>query len=260
MPRDFESGSSQSLRNTGLPPGLASDGQPLTMACWYKPESFPVNTLMCVSANDADNHFHRLDLAGTASTKLRAASAAGGTTIAATTTGSMTAGTWYHCAATFGPTSGVDRSVHLTPIGGSTEVVTNTTNRVPTVHQTGLGCIFGATPAGFSDGIMAHAAMWLAQLTNAEIRALSQGAHPFRIRPASLVCYWPLFGFDPEPDFARGRLSMTLSNAPAIGLGGPPVEIHDFGIIIPSFDAGDVEPPSTRIVDLIGMQVVPFKR
>jgi hypothetical protein len=64
-------------------------------------------------------------------------------------------------------------------------------------------------PAG---GLYAHAAIWSAALTAAEVAAMASGASPLLIRPASLVAYWPLRGLAcdrPEPGLVR-NLGLTV--------------------------------------------------
>ncbi len=46
------------------------------------------------------------------------------------------------------------------------------------------------------NGLISHVAIWSATLSAGEISALYHGALPNTIRPASIVGYWPLDGYD----------------------------------------------------------------
>jgi hypothetical protein len=159
--------------------------------------------------------------------QLNAASAAGGTTNVAPTTGTVAFGgtAWYHCFTSFGPTTGVDRVVSL---NGST-FVTSTTNRAATgLDRFVIGANYnGGTPAGFFDGLVALVAVWNAQLTQAEVVALSVGAHPRMIRPENLLHFWPLF--NDGVDYARGsRGTLTLEASPSFVQKMPPIAPFPF--------------------------------
>jgi hypothetical protein len=63
------------------------------------------------------------------------------------------------------------------------------------------------------DGRLAEFAVWDVLLADGEVRALSRGVSPLRIRPQSLAGYWPLYGASsPEPDFT-GNGTATVSGA-----------------------------------------------
>jgi hypothetical protein len=69
---------------------------------------------------------------------------------------------------------------------------------------------FGA--AEYFGGALADAAAWTVVLSDFEIAALGAGARPYRIRPGSLVGYWPLQGkASPEPDFSNNANNGTVT-------------------------------------------------
>lgn len=71
------------------------------------------------------------------------------------------------------------------------------------------------------NGSMADQALWGVALTTAEIVALSKGARPYTVRPASLLGYWPLDGLQsPEPDLSGNANNGTLTNT-ALAFGPP---------------------------------------
>jgi hypothetical protein len=74
-------------------------------------------------------------------------------------------------------------------------------------------------------GVISDAAIWNVQLTSAEMLALSKGLSPLKVRPASLIGYWPLLGISPEPD-PRGNTGLTLVGAVTQGPSGPVKRRH----------------------------------
>ena len=66
----------------------------------------------------------------------------------------------------------------------------------------------------YTDSIIAEAAVWNVDLTDAEVAILAAGYSPLFVRPQFLVAYWSLFGdSSPEPDIIGGY-DMTLNNGP----------------------------------------------
>ena len=82
-------------------------------------------------------------------------------------------------------------------------------------------------------GKIAHAAVWDVALTDNEIQyglynqltaAKRSGGSPLRVRPESLMGYWPIHGMqDPEPNIAGNSIGSFTVNGPPAASGGPPV-------------------------------------
>lgn len=73
------------------------------------------------------------------------------------------------------------------------------------------------------DGMLAHAAIWSAALSDAEVLGLSRRASPLLVRPGSLASYWPIWGrHDPEIDLIGGN-HLTKVNIPAVATSAPRV-------------------------------------
>lgn len=183
----------------------------LTMACWFYADTITANyELMCIANTGlSDRDRFSLRLAGAdVGDPVVAETKAGTSNNVATTSSGFSATTWQHACATFGPTTGTDRAVYLN--GGSKG--TNTTNRTPSgLNGISLGVRTTSAQSNPLAGRLAHAAIWSAQLDDAEVVSLAQGICPLLVRPGSLECYWPLFGNDsPEPELV-GRFEGTIT-------------------------------------------------
>lgn len=124
-------------------------------------------------------------------------------------TGTISANTWNHAAGVFVSTT----ERHAYRDGGAQG--SDTTLSQPTAPNS---LYFGTQPDGTNipmTGRLAEVAIWSAALTPNEVAAHARGADPRRIRPASLVGYWPIWGQDsPEPDLSRGVRNLTLTGTP----------------------------------------------
>lgn len=92
----------------------------------------------------------------------------------------------------------------------------NTTARSPDgVDNTIIGGRFQSVAEGFYEGRIWEVAIWTVELTAAEILSLNKGVSPLKIRPESLLSYWPILGrASPEPDIV-GKRDATLVADPA---------------------------------------------
>lgn len=93
------------------------------------------------------------------------------------------------------------------------------------VALTGVGSYLYSASRGYGAGRVAYAAIWNAELTDAEMKALTQSTprHPLFVRRASLQGSWDLGGhwgdFDRSP---VGQVHMTAYNSPTFA-DSPPV-------------------------------------
>jgi len=63
----------------------------------------------------------------------------------------------------------------------------------------------------YFDGRIAEVTVWSVALTDAEIAALGKGAHPYTVRPANIVGYWPLWTSNSGVDLSGGGNHMTAT-------------------------------------------------
>lgn len=207
MARDFN-GSTQYARRT---PALVT-APPFTVSCWFNYDTLPnPNPNLIGMIGPSFEGFYLYVGDGDATLKLLTFSGGGsGEAVAAAAAGSS--GTWYHAV---GVSSAANsRAVYLN--GGNKG--TNTTSVTPAgVADFCVGAWFEPTSldGGHWDGRIAEVALWNVALTDDEAASLAKGAYPPRVRPASLVGYWPLWGrYSPEVDIAGGA-NLTLTASPA---------------------------------------------
>lgn len=119
-----------------------------------------------------------------------------------------------NCIFYYGDASGVQTSTTATNLGLST----NTNG-----YTIGASCTNNSDVAStqWFSGPLADVAVWNVILTTSEITALCRGARPSRVRPLSLLSWWPLDGLQsPEPDLSGNAHNGTLTGT-ASALGPP---------------------------------------
>lgn len=207
MAREFD-GTSQYLNHAAALVTAA----PFTFGCWFRADASTGDALFGISRSSSNFHNWRLI---TLSSKLVWMVWHNAEIGRATGSTNLTPGQWHHACAVEQATNA--RHVYLDGAGKST----NSAVAAPTslTRTTLAGLNFTGTPGSYWDGRMAHAALWSVALTDSEVAALAAGAHPFLIRPGSLIHYWPLFAaHDPEVDMIGGA-ALTLLNAPTLADG-----------------------------------------
>lgn len=120
------------------------------------------------------------------------------------TTGStvMATGSWYHVGMTMDGTN-LKGWVNGANEGSLAAGASFTGFTNPSLRLCGLTNSLGLAELARErhDGRIADFAIWSVALTAGEFAALAKGVSPLRVRPASLVAYWPLFGVgSAEPD------------------------------------------------------------
>lgn len=204
MARSFN-GSSDHVTAGSAPVSAA----PLTLAGWVKPASVTgTNTLISLGPSADNNSRFQLRWVNTNGS---AAVQAGGTTSDALTTATLSIGTWVHLCAVYA--SATSRSIYLN--GGGK--VTDVTNLTPTgINMTGIGRLERLSPGQFGNGTMAEVACWGAALSDAEVAGLASGVPAFRVLPASLLFYVPLWGIvSPEIDLVNSGMTWTVTGTAA---------------------------------------------
>lgn len=210
MARLFDDASTQ---YAGITSSLGSLNDPLTMACWFNSDDATIaQVLMALSNTGATTGAYLLRALGNtagdpvAATKQNDA----GTTQGVSTTTGYSVNTWHHACGVF--TSDTARTAYID--GGSSATVSTPSISDPTADAFNIGA--WQDSAGYKQymsGMIAHAAIWNAALTAAEVASLAKGMDPRQIRPESLIAYWPLVGkAAPEIDIVGGY-GLTLSTS-----------------------------------------------
>lgn len=178
--------------------GAAATAYPVSFACWFYADTLTAQrTLVCLGSSATANQFMLL---GASSSGVVAQSEIGGVIATATSTTAPSTGVWYHAAGVFA--SATDRRAY---IDGGSKGTNATTNNFPTVVNRTLIAQRrrnGAYGQGM-DGRIMEAAIWNAELSDADVYALSRGYSPRFIVPTSLVFYAPMIR--DVIDLARGR-------------------------------------------------------
>ncbi len=206
MAIDFD-GTGDRLEFSGSP---ISD-YPLTMACWFKPDvQNATDSLMTINDFATGNERHELHIAGAvAGDPVRYQCNDGaGSVFAATTTGFNNT-SWQHACAV--GRSATSRDVYLNGGGKGS----NTTSRSPT----GMDRMRLGDGTGEYAGLLAEAAVWNVDLSDAEVARLAKGVSPLSVRPQNIVNYWPLVR-SPYNDWVGG-FNMTIFGNPTV-TGHPP--------------------------------------
>lgn len=184
-------------------------GTPLTMAAWCFATSLNTGNLV-LSLGDTVSQNLFILYAATRGIVVFCGSS--GTFTSATSSASPTTNTWFHAAGVF--TSPTLRAAYF---NGGNKGTDTTSNTPGALNRTSIGASFkGSTsPADFFAGSIAEACIWNVALTDSEVAALAKGVRPSRMRPLSIVGYWPLWGLaSPETDLSGAANNMVLTAAP----------------------------------------------
>jgi hypothetical protein len=195
---------------TGDPPG--ANGRPFTFAAWAKvTDSTPSSRLTIINRNSDDSSQSYYFLGLSTSGKVEAQIIDfNNHALTATSTSTVSAGTWFHAAATF-PNSG-DVTVYLN--GGSSNSVSGRFDGFNSIVNFGIGIFpHGVTRAEpfENSGAIAEVAMWGVILSNNELSMHAAGTPALYIQPQNLLGYWPLIGNrSVEPNLVGPEI-MTMS-------------------------------------------------
>ena len=220
MARNFN-GSSDLISISG---GFAANANAVTFTAWFNTSSATsfIDILSNSSSGDSSNTFSLLQVnsggVGAVAFNWRDPS---GVNAVASTGSTANNGAWHH--ATGVQTSLSNRVVYLDGIAGTADTTT-VAPMAGAIDTTRIGCVTRAgASVGFFPGSIADAACWNAALSQAEIRALVNGARPRAIRPGSLLGWWPLDGYrHPALDLSFGAHNGVLGGSPSL-VPGPPL-------------------------------------
>lgn len=189
---------------------------PLTMACWFIADDVTtLRNLMWVGDKDVTNAYFALSVRGdVANDPIEARTRSSATSAAAQTSTGYSAATWHHACGVWA--GAADRKVYLDGAGEGT----NTTSVTPAgIDRTTIGLYGASTPANPFDGRIAEAAIWNVALTANERLMLAAGVSPLRVRAASLIAYYPIGRGSPEPNLAKGTITLNLTVNGTLAIG-----------------------------------------
>jgi len=209
MSRSFARVSEQYLEVTNTPVTSA----PFTMSIWFNVVDLDQeNFIFSIADKDVSNNYWYIYTHTSGDLRFIAYDA---TTIAyCDTSTTFSPGTWNHACAIEAASN--DRTIYLN--AGGPENNTQDTSPANADRIT-IGTSADSSEAGFTNGLLAEAAIYNVALTLSEITSLSKGISPLAIRPGNLVFYCPLIR-DNDQDVIGG-LSLTAINSPTIGTHPP---------------------------------------
>jgi hypothetical protein len=208
--RTFAHASSQYL--SAATPGVTS--MPITLSGWVNIASLygQNQAVVCLGSNTTNNN--RYYLLVTTSGATGALAKASSTAVQATSTSTLSTGSWHHVCAVF--TSSTSRAAYLDGGNKGTDA-TSASPSSAAITSTFIGRCTSSTTDNYMEGTIAQCAVWNVALTDPEVASLATGLTPLHVRPNNLVHYWPLESrASPEIDFVGG-LTLTLQASPTIG-------------------------------------------
>ena len=186
---------------------------PITISAWFNTNAATTDQIIWAesSTTNVSRHTFGINTSG----KLQAATVdTGGTAYTAASSASVVANTWHHGAVSF--ITNKNRTVYLDGAGVNTFETPD-----PTIggrNRTNIGIRYRGTttPEAYFNGEIAEFCLWTVELTQGEITALANGAHPLSIRRANILTYYPLGGFfgNSGDDFSSGGRNMTVVGSP----------------------------------------------
>lgn len=195
-----------------LSAGAAAQGVPMTLSAWFYAATLPGS--MCILSVGQANatHRHRMSVNVSGAFSVQSSGFSTGTTAAngtsSTANGAVSAGQWYHGAAT------VETANRVAYLNG-TAATANTTSlgSFNTFSYTHVGSQFSTTLVDYLDGRVGEVGIWSAVLTADEIASLAKGFACNKVRPQSLVFYAPLVRNLVD---VRGGLAITNNNTATV--------------------------------------------
>ncbi len=191
---------------------------PLTMACWFNVTNITVGHELMAIADGASARNGRFDLSasgGLAGDPIQTAIWDSVAVDAAESTTGYSADTWHHAAGVHIDASNRTAYIDGGSAGSSVETVTPVS-----IDRLRIGSTADSSPAVFTNGSIAEAAIWNVALSAAEVAILAKGYSPLLVRPSGLVFYAPLIrdvsaGAWPE---LIGGVALTELNTPTVGV------------------------------------------
>jgi len=204
MARDFDG--INDYIEVGDVPALDLTGDEVTLSAWIRIEDLNGEMKILAKWADAGGQFQYL-ISVNATDKLIFAINAGGQSTAVGTT-SLVVATWYHVAGTY---DGSNIRVYLNGVEEDSTAKTGNMSNTSAPVRIGAGS-GGSGTENPVDGDIGHCVIWDKPLSASEIKSLSAGINPLKIRSESRLFYAPLNGQSPELDVVGG-LSLTVNGA-----------------------------------------------
>ena len=180
---------------------------PITLACWFNSDSTTVNQRLVGLYENAASYFDLGIRGADAGDPVAAVANFSGTLQIVGTTAGYSANTWHHACAVF--TSTTSRTAYID--GGNSATGTNTVSAPSGISTTRIGNFF--SDIQYMDGRIAEVGIWSAALTQQEIASLARGMTCEKVRPQSLVAYFPLVRNLVE---LKGGLTITNNNTATV--------------------------------------------
>lgn len=203
---------------------------PYSMGCWVRTSQNTANeTIICISDAAGDIDYMRIYAAGaTAGDPIAYQLRRSGSTTVTTGNG-FSLNTWHYVLVTSAANN--DHTVWLDGDVANKGTSSSTRNFASGADNFGIGALTRLTVAVPLTGFVSDAAVWNAVLTDADAVALANRTSPRRVKPQSLIGYWPCGGMETaastgnEPDVWGGN---TATETGVVG------ETGSIGLIYPS--------------------------
>jgi hypothetical protein len=210
MARAFVAASSQYLNYAGA----IANSPPLSIAGWvYPTDNANENTFFCIGNNGNGVPFIICAVSGSVGGdpfRFLVRDDSSNLQFATTSTG-YSLNTWHHFTGVWA--SATSTAVYID--GGSKGTDTDPSLGTLTLNRTVIGARQTNGLSQYFDGNIGEVTLWNAALTDDDAAELATGVRPTRVKPQSLVPYWPLMGLlSPEPDILANKYNMTLNAAP----------------------------------------------
>lgn len=215
-------GTTQYCRKTS-PVSFPSDW-PVTMAGFALPKSVHTGCIIGFSeAAASDNSDYLMILSLDDASSLRFRVQRSDNTIAAQSiqsTSTYSTNTLYHVVGVFRSTTSMELYIDGVSASGSSVSAQNIAANTDSLT---IGTLFQAGgPTLLFDGELSECAMWDAELSIDEIKALANGVSPARIRRKNLKVHAPLWTTNsPTPDLSGSGDHLTLTASPTLASHGP---------------------------------------
>lgn len=189
--------------------GAILSAAPMTFACWFNPASTTVNSCLINIASQSTNTTYFMLYADSSAT-LTARTVAASSGSSSVTTGTLTVGTWAHCAAVFA--SSTSRTAYLNGTAATPSTISLTPSFNSPITAIGANFSGNTTAVSLMNGTAAWPAIWNIALSSSDITALAGGLHPLRVHPEALVSCPMLQGNSPEIDIVSSTTWTTTAS------------------------------------------------
>jgi len=175
---------------------------PVTFAAWIKPRISKEGIVMSIMSTATSNDGFWIYQDANNLNKINTADAGNQATVSASIAGA-TNGVWNHVAGTY--TNSPSHQGWLNGTASAEQTDTKTTfSNAPDSFAVGIKNNSVPANSNAYDGNISWPCIWDVKLTDAEIVSLSNGAHPYSVRPESIINFW-------------GDLHGTGDESPTIG-------------------------------------------